>query len=69
MALYREADLNCRPSGYESDALTSWATPTFTPFFNVGGKNKAIFNSDKENLSLIGYQIEFHEKNTDFKNS
>jgi hypothetical protein len=21
--LYREADLNCRPSGYESDALTS----------------------------------------------
>ena len=22
-ALYREADLNCRPSGYESDALTS----------------------------------------------
>jgi hypothetical protein len=22
-ALYRGADLNCRPSGYESDALTS----------------------------------------------
>lgn len=21
--MYREADLNCRPSGYESDALTS----------------------------------------------
>lgn len=27
--LYRRADLNCRPSGYESDALTSWATPAF----------------------------------------
>ncbi len=23
LSLYRGADLNCRPSGYESDALTS----------------------------------------------